>query len=71
MKNIKVAHPEAVGFYGLSRDNYIASMIAIEKANLDRPAYLYDTLTDEQKNDFVEINGRKYVRAVAEANGLI
>ena len=39
-----------------------------ETDRIERAKAIYDTLTDEQKNDIIEVDGRKYIRAIYEAN---
>lgn len=39
-----------------------------EKANKDKEGYLYDRLTDEEKRDVIEVDGKKYIRKIYEAN---
>lgn len=39
-----------------------------ETERIEKAKTIYDTLTDEQKNDIIEVDGRKYIRAIYEAN---
>lgn len=56
------------GFYGLSRDNYIYSLIRIESEKLEGKKHtLYDSLTDEEKKDIIEVEGKRYIRKMYDA----
>lgn len=57
------SHPEAVGFYGLSRENYISSLISIENINDKVDRSRYDALTEEEKKDIVVTeDGKRFIR---------
>ena len=40
-----------IGFYGLSRENYINSLVELMKEDTEKKNYTYDKLTDEEKKD--------------------
>ena len=51
-----------IGFYGLSRENYINSLVELMKEDIEKKSYTYDKLTDEEKKDIITVDGHKYIR---------
>ena len=51
-----------IGFYGLSRENYINSLVELMKEDTEKKNYTYDKLTDEEKKDIITVDGHKYIR---------
>ena len=51
-----------IGFYGLSRENYINSLVELMKEKTKKKNYTYDKLTDEEKKDIITVDGHKYIR---------
>ena len=73
MKNFDNLH--GMPFYGLSRDNYISSLISISKADSEPESEgraFYNSLTDAEKADIVTLSdGRRMIRKYAERANLI
>ena len=50
------------GFYELSRENYIQSLVGLWKEETEKKTYKYDDLTEEDKKDLITVGGRTYIR---------
>lgn len=75
MNNILDKYGRNAGFHGLTRAQYIDGLISVERHNMEWEQSpikaLYDSLTSEDKEDIIEINGKRYIRKIAEYRGLI
>lgn len=52
----------STGFYELSRENYINSLITLWKEEVEKKTYKYDELTEEDKKDLITVDGHTYIR---------
>ena len=50
------------GFYGLSREQYIQSLVGLWKEESEKKTYKYDELTEEDKKDLITVDGHTYIR---------
>lgn len=52
----------STGFYELSRENYINSLMTLWKEEVEKKTYKYDELTEEDKKDLITVDGHTYIR---------
>lgn len=52
----------STGFYELSRENYINSLITLWKEEVEKKTYKYDEITEEDKKDLITVDGHTYIR---------
>lgn len=52
----------STGFYELSRENYINSLITLWKEEVEKKTYKYDELTEEDKKDLITVDDHTYIR---------
>lgn len=55
-----------VGFNGLSRENYINSLVTVWKEEAEKKTYKYDDLTEDDKKDLITVDGHTYIRKMYE-----
>lgn len=65
MRDSKIRTKGAQEIAGLTAENIYQSSIRIEEDSARKT--LWDSLTEEEKNDIIEVDGHKYIRKIYEA----